>query len=47
MEYPLEQTQVFIDSLEPRWFFGMKGFSETRSAPFRELFQMRFITRAA
>jgi CO/xanthine dehydrogenase Mo-binding subunit len=24
-----EQTQVFIDSLEPRWFFGVKSFSET------------------
>ena len=29
MEHPQEQTQVFIDSLEPRWFFGVKGFSET------------------
>ena len=29
MDYPPEQTQVFIDSLEPRWFFGIKGFSET------------------
>ena len=29
MDYPKEQTQVFIDSLEPRWFFGIKGFSET------------------
>ena len=29
MEVPKEQTQVFIDSLEPRWFFGIKGFSET------------------
>ena len=22
-------TQLFIDSLEPRWFYGIKGFSET------------------
>jgi CO/xanthine dehydrogenase Mo-binding subunit len=28
MDVP-EQTQVFIDSLEPRWFFGIKSFSET------------------
>ncbi len=24
-----EQTNVFIDSLEPRWFFGTKGIAET------------------
>ena len=24
-----EQTHVFINSLEPRWFFGCKGFAET------------------
>ena len=24
-----EQTNVFINSLEPRWFFGSKGFAET------------------
>ena len=29
MDVPELQTQVFIDSLEPRWFYGMKGFSET------------------
>ena len=23
------QTQVYIDSLEPRWFYGVKSFSET------------------
>jgi xanthine dehydrogenase YagR molybdenum-binding subunit len=23
------QTQVFVDSLEPRWFYGIKSFSET------------------
>jgi len=29
MDVPEQQTQVFIDSLEPRWFYGIKGFSET------------------
>lgn len=24
-----QQTQVFIDSYEPRWFYGIKSFSET------------------
>jgi xanthine dehydrogenase YagR molybdenum-binding subunit len=24
-----KQTQVFIDSYEPRWFYGIKSFSET------------------
>ena len=24
-----EIKQVFIESLEPRWFYGYKGFSET------------------
>ena len=28
MDVP-EQTNVFVDSLEPRWFFGTKGFAET------------------
>ena len=28
MDVP-EQTQVFVDSLEPRWFYGIKSFSET------------------
>ena len=28
MDIP-QQTQVYIDSLEPRWFYGVKGFSET------------------
>ena len=28
MDVP-DQTQVFIDSLEPRWFYGIKSFSET------------------
>jgi CO/xanthine dehydrogenase Mo-binding subunit len=28
MEAP-EQTNIFINSLEPRWFFGSKGFAET------------------
>jgi CO/xanthine dehydrogenase Mo-binding subunit len=26
---PPEQTNVFINSQEPRWFFGVKGFAET------------------
>jgi len=29
MDVPENQTQVFIDSLEPRWFYGVKSFSET------------------
>jgi CO/xanthine dehydrogenase Mo-binding subunit len=29
MEFPDEIQQVFIESLEPRWFYGYKGFSET------------------
>ena len=29
MDVPAEQTNVFINSLEPRWFFGSKGFAET------------------
>ena len=29
MDVPEKQTQVFIDSLEPRWFYGIKSFSET------------------
>ena len=29
MDVPLNQTNIFIDSLEPRWFFGTKSFSET------------------
>jgi len=28
MDVP-QQTQVYIHSLEPRWFYGVKGFSET------------------
>ena len=28
MDVP-DQTQVFVNSLEPRWFFGTKGFAET------------------
>jgi CO/xanthine dehydrogenase Mo-binding subunit len=24
-----QQTNIFINSLEPRWFFGSKGFAET------------------
>jgi CO/xanthine dehydrogenase Mo-binding subunit len=29
MEFPDDLTQVFVESLEPRWFYGYKGFSET------------------
>jgi CO/xanthine dehydrogenase Mo-binding subunit len=29
MDVPENQTQIFIDSLEPRWFYGTKSFSET------------------
>ena len=29
METPEHQTQVLVDSLEPRWFYGIKSFSET------------------
>ena len=29
MDVPETQTQVFVDSLEPRWFYGIKSFSET------------------
>src|SRR5260370_30117329 len=28
MDVP-KSTQVYIDSLEPRWFYGVKSFSET------------------
>jgi CO/xanthine dehydrogenase Mo-binding subunit/aerobic-type carbon monoxide dehydrogenase small subunit (CoxS/CutS family) len=28
MDVP-QQTQVYVDSLEPRWFYGIKSFSET------------------
>jgi xanthine dehydrogenase molybdenum-binding subunit len=28
MDVP-DQTNIFIDSLEPRWFYGIKSFSET------------------
>jgi CO/xanthine dehydrogenase Mo-binding subunit/aerobic-type carbon monoxide dehydrogenase small subunit (CoxS/CutS family) len=28
MDVP-KQTQIYIDSLEPRWFYGIKSFSET------------------
>jgi xanthine dehydrogenase YagR molybdenum-binding subunit len=29
MDVAEHQTQVLVDSLEPRWFFGIKSFSET------------------
>ena len=35
MDVP-DQTQVFINSLEPRWFFGSKGFAETALASARD-----------
>jgi xanthine dehydrogenase YagR molybdenum-binding subunit len=28
MDIP-KTTQVYIDSLEPRWYYGVKSFSET------------------
>jgi xanthine dehydrogenase YagR molybdenum-binding subunit len=28
MDIP-KSTQVYIDSLEPRWYYGVKSFSET------------------
>jgi xanthine dehydrogenase YagR molybdenum-binding subunit len=29
MDVPEPQINIFVDSLEPRWFFGTKSFSET------------------
>jgi CO/xanthine dehydrogenase Mo-binding subunit len=29
MDVPEDQTNIFINSLEPRWYYGIKGFSET------------------
>jgi CO/xanthine dehydrogenase Mo-binding subunit len=29
MDIPQDQTNIFVDSLEPRWFYGIKSFSET------------------
>jgi CO/xanthine dehydrogenase Mo-binding subunit len=29
MDVPEDQTNIFVDSLEPRWFYGIKSFSET------------------
>ena len=29
MDVPEDQTNIFINSLEPRWFYGIKSFSET------------------
>jgi CO/xanthine dehydrogenase Mo-binding subunit len=29
MEYPEEISNIFLESLEPRWFYGYKGFTET------------------
>ena len=28
MDVPEDQTNIFVDSLEPRWFYGIKSFSE-------------------
>jgi len=28
MDVPQDQTNIFVDSLEPRWFYGIKSFSE-------------------
>lgn len=29
MEYPEEISNIFVESLEPRWFYGYRGFTET------------------
>jgi len=29
MDIPEDQTNIFVNSLEPRWFYGIKSFSET------------------
>ena len=29
MDVPENQTNILIDSLEPRWYYGIKSFSET------------------
>jgi len=29
MDVPMDHTNIFINSLEPRWFYGIKSFSET------------------
>jgi CO/xanthine dehydrogenase Mo-binding subunit len=29
MDVPEDQTNIFVDSLEPRWYYGIKTFSET------------------
>ena len=29
LDVPEDQTNIFIDSLEPRWYYGIKSFSET------------------
>jgi CO/xanthine dehydrogenase Mo-binding subunit len=29
MEYPEEISNIFVESHEPRWFYGYKGFTET------------------
>ena len=29
MDVPEDQMNIFVNSLEPRWFYGIKSFSET------------------
>jgi xanthine dehydrogenase molybdenum-binding subunit len=29
MDVPEDQTNIFVNSLEPRWYYGIKSFSET------------------
>jgi len=38
---------VYIDSLEPRWFYGIKSFSETSIGPCRAQSRTPSITRVA
>ncbi len=46
MDMP-KSTQVYIDSLEPRWFYGVKSFSETSIGAVPEARSpMRFTTPA-
>ena len=46
MDIP-KTTQVYIDSLEPRWYYGVKSFSETTSARCRARSRTRYSTPAA
>jgi len=47
MDVPPDQTNVFINSLEPRWFFGAKGFAETAIGPHRAHWQTQSTMLAA